>query len=113
MPEEQLAKDPWAGQTIERIWLNINNLEGDKDKLKVALEINGVERVLFNTWISEGNHGQSHNLTWVLDDYISKLSTAIDALKYIANSVPGPEQQFELENKTAAQEALNKLDRNV
>jgi hypothetical protein len=84
MSEQQIAQDPLSTQRIERIWLNINNLEGSKDRLKVALEINGVERILFNTWVSDGNHGQSHNLTWVLNSYQDEIKKLRDALKDIA-----------------------------
>jgi hypothetical protein len=36
----------------------------------------------------------------------AKLNKAVEALKCIANSIPGPEQTFELENKRIAQYAL-------
>ncbi len=39
----------------------------------------------------------------------SKLDLAVAALKYIANSTPGPEQTFEIENKLAAQKALKEI----
>lgn len=50
------------------------------------------------------------------EDYIKliteaqdKMGVAVVALDYIANSIPGPDQTFEIENKNAAVRALNKI----
>lgn len=42
-------------------------------------------------------------------DAIELLMPLVGALNYIAKSAPGPEQLFELENKRAAEQALQEL----
>jgi len=39
----------------------------------------------------------------------AKLAIAVEALEYIGNSIPGANQEFEMENKRAAQSALAKI----
>ena len=39
----------------------------------------------------------------------SRFDIALSALRYIANSNPGPHQSFEIENKLAAQKAIGEI----
>lgn len=56
------------------------------------------------------NIGQDARSYLLLKSTEAKLAIAVEALKYIGNSIPGPDQKFELENKNAAIQALAKIE---
>jgi hypothetical protein len=64
------ARDPFYDIKPEKVWLYLTNI-CDKGKFKVVLEVNGQEKVLFESYVEQGEViiSEHHNLTWLLKKY--------------------------------------------
>lgn len=86
MSDERIARDPFYDIKPERAWVGVSNMTEDR-KLRVLLEINGIERVLFSSALpfDEGNVLQHSNITWLINSnkslYDDELTRLRETLK--------------------------------
>lgn len=88
--------------------LTMDSLKQVKEDLKENYESMIEQSKAFDNYINEIwkvlNNKKEQRLIWP-----RYLQIAIEALEYIANSTPGPEQKYEIENKLMAKKTLEKI----
>lgn len=85
MSQQEVFIDPFHSLKPEKVWLYLTNI-CDEGKFKVVLEVNGQDKVLFNSYVeqSEGVVSNHYNLTWLIQNALAPNQELIEAARLIA-----------------------------
>ncbi len=80
---QQVARDPFSDVIPERAWLNITNpdVRSKPGTVRIALEVNGQEKEIFNQYVIDGTVSHSNNLTWLVKNAVAAKDARIEQLE--------------------------------
>ena len=59
--------DPIYREKPKRVWLDVTNIGVEREGMvRVVLSVNGIERELYHSYVTDGVVAHGYNLTWLL-----------------------------------------------